>query len=461
MCILVQFIRIIQSASPVSRYERGIISAVSCILVGSLCVLVIYEMHVEHSRNPVVASLIGVQLLSSILAIVVFVSVPRRPDVFRPSGSLVDRQYTSSLWTRWSLDWGSDLLDMSATKLVSVKDLPDMDASVRAADAKVAFKSIILKPDIQMWIQVFWAYRGQFIFQWALTLFASVIDALPQLAVLRLLQYLEQRKSVDVADLEAWLWVFSLLLSTLLETLSDARIGWLMWGDLAIPIRVTLTSLLFEKMMKSKDVKEPPKAGTDEKDHPSAESAKSNVKSQKPLTNGHTINGQAQPGDQAANATKKSDDAKKDKSSETEAKQPETQKSIVNMFAVDTNLVGHAAAMSQFYFMFVSKFVVTVVFLLFLVGWRSLLAGMVATAVFYPINKYLVQRYQRFQKALMAIRDKKTALVTEALSGIRQIKFSANEEEWSNKIMKIREEELAQLWKTKVKILTDFLWCTN
>ena len=334
---------------------------------------------------------------------------------------------------------------MSATKLVNVADLPAMDATARAKDAKQAFQSISLKPSVPLWLQIFWAYRWQFLFQWTLTCFSAVVDAAPQYAVLRLLQYLEARDGVNPIDPEAWLWVGCLLLATLTETVVDNRIGWLMWSDLAIPIRLTLTSLIFEKMLKSKDCKEPPKREAEKEkkeDGPDANGTASKKSAANGTANGAAANRSAAHG----SAEKKTDSGSKEDQSEPE-------KNAVNMFTVDTNLSGHMAAMSQYYIMFVSKFLVTIVFLLFLVGWQSLLAGMVATALFYPVNKYLVTRYQGFQKALMKIRDRKTTMVTEALTGIRQIKFSALEEEWGQKLTNVRQEELDKLWETKINNL--------
>ena len=47
----------------------------------------------------------------------------------------------------------------------------------------------------------------------------------------------------------------------------------------------------------------------------------------------------------------------------------------------------------------------------------------------------------------MKVRDKKLVIVTEALQGIRQIKFSAQEQQWEDKIGAARKEELATQWK--------------
>lgn len=182
--------------------------------------------------------------------------------------------------------------------------------------------------------------------------------------------------------------------------------------------------------MKIKDCKEPPKAETEKTDD------KKN------------INGNAKKPDSTA-AT--SADAKKEAEKKKAADQ--NQQDIINMFAVDANSVGVFGAINQFYVMFASKFVVSVVFLWLLVGWESLAAGMFAIALAFPFNKLFSSRYGSYQKELMKARDKKTKVITEALQGIRQIKFSALESEWSDKINKVRDDELHLLWMTKLNNL--------
>lgn len=50
-------------------------------------------------------------------------------------------------------------------------------------------------------------------------------------------------------------------------------------------------------------------------------------------------------------------------------------------------------------------------------------------------------------RILRLYRDKKMAVISEALQGIRQIKFSALEDKWENRIRGVREEELDILKK--------------
>ncbi|PVH85773.1 hypothetical protein DL98DRAFT_511322 [Cadophora sp. DSE1049] len=414
----------------VKRSQRGIINSISYGLIAILAAILLSDQDFNGNRQIALAVTLLVQILSALTVVIAFGLIDLRPDVFTPTGKVVERQLTSSFWTRCSYNWSSDLLDLAATKLIELEDLPAMDAHVRAADVKKAFQSIILKPSVSLWLRIFWAYRWQITFQWLIVIASSVIDAGPPVAMFQLLRYLEARTEFTPIDPNAWLCVAALLAATLLETFADYRVNWLMWSELGVPIRASLTTLIYEKMMKIKDCKEPPKVEdemTDDK---------------------KDLNGNTKKPDSAAAP---SSDAKK----EQEKKKPadRNQQDIINMFAVDANQVGVFGAINQFYVMFASRCVVSIVFLWLLVGWESLAAGMFAILLAFPLNKIFASRYGSFQKELMKARDKKTKVISEALQGIRQIKFSALESEWSDKINDVRDGELQLLWKTKLNNL--------
>jgi ABC-type multidrug transport system fused ATPase/permease subunit len=126
---------------------------------------------------------------------------------------------------------------------------------------------------------------------------------------------------------------------------------------------------------------------------------------------------------------------------------------IVNLFAVDCTAIASFGAQNTDYVNTLGKLIITVIFLLVLIGWQSLCAGMVGILILFPINKALGERYGKKQVTLMKIRDKRTAITTEALQGIRQIKFSALESQWTEKINLVREEELSMLWQTRLNNL--------
>lgn len=424
----------------VTRFQKGVRSSVSFFLIAVLAGIVIFSQQPDYPQNIAFYITLGVQIYGALKACLMFLFIERRPDVYAENGKVVERQNQASIWTKYTYNWSSDILDLAATKLIEPEDLPAMDFHVRAKDVKKSFREIILKPTTSLWLQIFWAYRGALVFQWFMVMLSSVVDIAPQVAMLQLLRYLEAREGYGFIDPKAWLCVGSLLIATALETLVDYRITWQMWSELGVPIRSTLTTLIFEKMMKLKDCKEPPSAEKHEKDD---KDKKANGANGNAHGHGH------------GHGSQKPDPSKKDAAKK--AKGNQTQQDIINMFAVDTNQVGVFGAVNQFYIMFASKFAVAVAFLWILVGWESLLAGMFVVVMFFPINKYIAGRYGKVQKELMKARDKKTKVISEALQGIRQIKFSANEAEWTTKINEVRAEELILLWQSKLNNLNMML----
>jgi hypothetical protein len=254
---LIQVLATFRETRIVHQYQKGILTSFSFLLLATLSGLIVSEenIHIDLPGKVVLPVTSAVQVFSALAVFLGFISIQRRPDVFTPEGKVVERQYTRSLWTKYSYDWSSDILDLSATKLVEFSDLPAMDSYRRAKDVKDTFQSIVLKPTVSLWLQIFWAWKWQLMFQAVMCLVSSAADVLPQIAMLKLLEYLERRKEAGVIDPKAWICVVFLFLATIVETVVDYRIGWLMWSDLGIPIRTTLTTLMFEKLMKIKDCK--------------------------------------------------------------------------------------------------------------------------------------------------------------------------------------------------------------
>lgn len=72
----------------------------------------------------------------------------------------------------------------------------------------------------------------------------------------------------------------------------------------------------------------------------------------------------------------------------------------------------------------------------------STITGLLVPVLFHPLNQLASKRYYGAQEGIMMARDKKTHIITEALHGIRQIKFSAIESQWQSNIMAARSQEL-------------------
>ncbi|KAJ5671236.1 hypothetical protein N7507_000363 [Penicillium longicatenatum] len=97
-------------------------------------------------------------------------------------------------------------------------------------------------------------------------------------------------------------------------------------------------------------------------------------------------------------------------------------------------------------------------FLMKLLGWKSTLVAIVATAGTVPIHTWVVKNVGAAKKRLTLARDRKTKVVSEGLHTLRQIKFSAMESQWEERIDACRREELHRLRETFVAINIRSVW---
>lgn len=86
-------------------------------------------------------------------------------------------------------------------------------------------------------------------------------------------------------------------------------------------------------------------------------------------------------------------------------------------------------------------------FLIRLMGWLPVLSGLTAASLAIPLNLHLSRKQRDQNFGLMRIRDFKAHLLAEALLGMRQIKYSALEDFWEDKILASRDDELKQYWR--------------
>lgn len=82
-----------------------------------------------------------------------------------------------------------------------------------------------------------------------------------------------------------------------------------------------------------------------------------------------------------------------------------------------------------------------------LLGWKAFFSGFSCALLVYPISHAMSKKYAKIQFGLMKYRDAKAHVLTEALQGMRQIKYSALEQLYEKKIIQSRNEELRQFWR--------------
>jgi ABC-type multidrug transport system fused ATPase/permease subunit len=326
--------------------------------------------------------------------------VPRRPNVYR-GGKMVDREDSACMLSRYSFAWGDSVLKYIAeNRSLGVEELPELAFWQRSenlswylekarASHKTLFRALI------------YAHGRSLALQGLLTLISSALSIGPQLAVYAILRSLEATGPEPWTFLSSWQLVSALGLSMILAAGVEARVMWLMYSRVCFPITAELTSIIFQKMMRRKDLRYFPPTG---KNQETASGIKGG----------------------------KSEDDK-------------TTQNIINLVAIDGGRI--TTFISYTYLMPASalKLLVSCGFLLNLIGWKSLISGFLVSFLLVPFKSYCTKQYAQAQKNLMRSRDEKLAIVTEALQGIRQIKISAEEEQWQRRLSDYRAVELHAL----------------
>ncbi|KAL8635142.1 MAG: hypothetical protein Q9228_007341 [Teloschistes exilis] len=118
-----------------------------------------------------------------------------------------------------------------------------------------------------------------------------------------------------------------------------------------------------------------------------------------------------------------------------------------NLVGVDVQRISELSSFIWFLPASAIRLVVSIAFLYRLIGWQSLLAGVLAWSITIPVNMLVSRQYGIIQHELMESRDRKLGTITETLKSIRQIKSSALESRFQTRIKAERVDELGLQWK--------------
>ncbi|KAL7620647.1 hypothetical protein AAE478_009642 [Parahypoxylon ruwenzoriense] len=406
----------------VTAYDLGLWLFLSCAI--HTAVLAVQDNNVAASlleHTVTVAFIIRIANIITIVCLAVAsLSIPRRPDVFY-DGQLVDRLYTGSAWSRFNWSWPASLLRLAAKKKnLDLADLFRPDHDTRSKETTADWESRGFTGPL--WISIIIAHKWNFALQWLLTTVTAFLNVAPQWVVLQLLHLLERRQGHERLGYQAWIWVVLIAVVILLQSWVKAYVYWLSWVQICVPIRAQLSALIFQKSMRRKDVKEAGKTK-----YTSFESAEPNI---------------AGPSGEASTPDTPDIDLVEDEAEQIK----KSKQSTINLIGVDAKRVSDFAAFNNYFFGSLFELIISLLFLLDLLGWKALLAGFSTMLAVTPVNIYFSKRYSDAQDRLMKVRDEKLEVVSEALQGIRQIKFSALESQWEKKIDEARERELESVW---------------
>lgn len=387
------------SRDPVTAYNLGLFLSLSCVVFS----VVNFTSRMPGGKPGSVLDILHGTELSVLLCLAMTgISIRRRPDVYL-DGKVVDKMRTASALSRFTWSWPDDLLRLAADKnQLELDDLPRPSQRLRAQKLTQAWEDHRFQGPL--WVSIIRAHKFAFLTQWIGTILAAIAGIGPQWAVLRLLQHLEVRgRDENLGSNDSWLWVVLIGATILVQSWIESAAFWVSYADLALPIRAELLSTIFRKSLRCKEVT----------------TISSSGKSDNSSTQGGS--------DKAGGGTKKSHN-------------------VVNLVGVDAQRISDLCASFGNLPGSVVRLLVSFAFLSSLLGWQALLGGCTTFMLFMPANVFLSRKRATIQGRLMKVRDEKTAAISEALRGIRQIKFSAQEGLWEAKIGAIRERELADVW---------------
>lgn len=440
---MIQALNLFVVHNPLDRYQLGIYGAFSSTTL--ITVICIENGFLRSQASTYLDHIVltSAQLAFAFLALVSFSTIRRRPDLFR-DGKPVDAQYTFSILERYSFTWAGPTLRFARqNKGLDLEELPNIANYSTSNELQQTYNGS--KNRNRLWKTLGYQFRWQFFQQNMLTLIVGVSQFVPQFAMYNLLKILQIRREGEAVAGEAWLWVFGLGLSMIVSSLIDSWINWIIWADLGVAVRSLLSILVFMKATRRKDVK-----GVSNAKHKTALDANGNLLP--------AVNGSAGLKDKA---TAPSKDKKKVIDDDDEDQQKSRQ-STINLVGVDAKRVSDFCSCLHLFPAIAVQLVVSMWFLSNLIGWRPLLAGLLTFSVSFPVNIYVSKKYNNTQGNLMKLRDQKMAVVTEALQGIRQIKFSALERQWQAKIDVKRTQELTTQWevfKLDSAIISLWIFC--
>ncbi|KIV78105.1 hypothetical protein PV11_09860 [Exophiala sideris] len=425
LLLLFQVITIFVTPSSLERYNLGIYSAASAfLLVVALGFenLSLWQSEVNPLPRNTHLALSIIQIVCGVTLFFASLSIPRRPDVYW-NEKVVDRQNTTSVLGKFTFSWPSQILSFAVkNRGLGYDDLAEIDHEVRSRELRKQFEGV--GRTTRLWKTVFWSHKWAFTQQWTFQAICSVTNFVPQIALLYILRTLEARDQGADVGFTAWLLVVALGAAVTFSSWLESWMFFICFMRLGIPVYEQLSAVVFGKALRRKDVKAAGK------------------KEQQADANGEALNGEIVVNKDAG---KKGEDRVPEEDEDEDFQK--SRQSTINLVGVDSKRIADFAQWNYIFLGSAIKLIVAFTFLSNLIGPIPLLAGLAAPAIITPLNIYTSKRYANAQDNLMKHRDHKMAVVTEALQGIRQIKFSALERDWYEKILETRRKELKTQWQ--------------
>jgi ABC-type multidrug transport system fused ATPase/permease subunit len=99
------------------------------------------------------------------------------------------------------------------------------------------------------------------------------------------------------------------------------------------------------------------------------------------------------------------------------------------------------------------KLCLNTTFLVKLLGGNSVVSGYASALMLIPFTRILSKRYSVLQSGTPELHNKTTNIITEAIQGLRQIRFMSLEKMWEQRIVRTHVTQLKHTWKTDMTMI--------
>jgi ABC-type multidrug transport system fused ATPase/permease subunit len=337
--------------------------------------------------------LLTIQALSAISTIIHFTSIPRRPNVYH-QGKLVSPRKSVSLWERYTFSWVEPIVQLSAQgNELDAADLPVVEYTLRS---KTLLNSAQKSDNKSLWRRLFKSHIAIFMAQVILQSLHSIVSFIPSFAIYNILQQLQGNSRLA----ESGVWIGILAIGLLAKNYLKMWVMWISFGRLEPAIQAQFSALIYHKVLKVKDIKEP--KSMDEEDGP--------------------------------------------------------------QFAVGY-MPGHSARIAYFCANLASTpgLLISIAIaswsLTKLVGWQSVTIALIITTMMIPFKLQYGKKEIEARANLVTKKETGANAMKEVIDGIRQIKFSAMEDYWQQRLDRHRKAELKAIWQVLMAdMLSEGFW---
>ncbi|RUP16849.1 P-loop containing nucleoside triphosphate hydrolase protein [Jimgerdemannia flammicorona] len=355
----------------------------------------------------------AVALANSVVTLALCVVVASECKEDQPVKRTENRRYLSkevnaSIYSRFMFNWVKPMMKEGYSRAINDEDLPELPVENRTKYALANFRehrvtSLLLSLGYsfrsELTIQVFYALG------WSIFIFG------PPYFLNLIVGFIEKAPSQREPIFTAYLYVFGLFISNVVQSLSFQRALYI-GRVLHIRIRSIIIGEVYAKALRRRDTT-------------------------------------------PSNASK--DDAKAvDSTPTTEDKTEKKIGNINNLVSVDTQKIGELSAYIFYIYAYPIQILICIWSLWRLLGYSAMF-GVAVIIITYPLPAHLSKAYENSHKDVMQATDKRLTLMNELLHAMRIVKFFAWESQFRSRILKARENELKAIRSR----LMQYLWMGN